>query len=299
MNILDHIESVYKGDIIGDIPSIISDARRVLQDQFSSGYYQDFPFEECRAKEVELKGKPKRLPKGARARANPPRMRGVLPNVEDSHVDDDVGDLMQHEGGVHLDDDNEAEAREARDRSFCPRWNLLSSNDSVLNSPLCEHTDKADVNQSPPLSHPTFFLFTQSQDPLEGQPHSLLNQAQAPLQEQQPPAHYHQPPVHQEVQQQSELQQQVQQHSSLQQPAQKLPVQKLRLQKRPVQNPLINQLTVQPANQVLAQQQPAQQLPVQPEAPREQLHMKLRARKHAPPDCGTAGKKELDTYKRR
>ncbi|XP_074326285.1 serine/threonine-protein phosphatase 7 long form homolog [Apium graveolens] len=339
MDLLDHIESVYKGDIVGDIPTIIDNAKQILSDTFYSGYYQDFPIEDRRAKEVELKGKPKRIPKGNRARVNPPRMRGVLPNVHrDIHIEEDIGD---HEGGVHLDDDNEAEvmdeaaaekatraaeaaAREARDLSYCPRWNLLPSNDSIYMSPPCEQTEQAGGNQSPPLSHPTFFLFTQSQDPLATQSHLGVNQLQASthqasLQDQQQPMqtseHQHQLPVQtpvqqQEVQQQLELQQpahqQPTQQSVLQQPALKLPMQKLRLpklpaQKVPPQKQQAKQLATyqQPPEHVQVQQQPAQELQTPQEAPREQLHMKLRARKHAPPGCGTAGKKELDTYKRR
>lgn len=54
--------------------------------------------------------------KGGRARANPPRRRGALPNTnEGNHVDGDIGDYIPD---VHLDEYNEAKAI---DRSFYPR----------------------------------------------------------------------------------------------------------------------------------------------------------------------------------
>lgn len=41
---------------------------------------------------------------------------------------------------------------DAREMLFCPRWNLLPSNDSLLLSPPDEHV----IDQTPPFPNPTF-----------------------------------------------------------------------------------------------------------------------------------------------
>ncbi|KAK1360514.1 hypothetical protein POM88_044988 [Heracleum sosnowskyi] len=89
-----------------------------------------------------------------------------------------------------------------RERSFFPRWNLIPYNDSLASSPPVENV----VDQTPPLSNPTFNLFTQS-----------------PIQP------VHPPTTHQPVHQPTKYQQQpvhkllMQRHTAQQQPAQQQP----------------------------------------------------------------------------
>lgn len=158
-----------------------------MQEKFSLGYYQDFPVEDWRAKENELKGKSRKVGKrGGLGVVNVPRMRGKLPNISvvdegvdlgdegDIHLGDD-GDVHLGDEGVYLDQEGGIPIGDiitciqedkvgridvyfdARDRSFCPRRNLLPSNDSLLLSP----PDEQAADATPLLLHPTFNLSTQ------------------------------------------------------------------------------------------------------------------------------------------
>lgn len=55
MELLARIDLVNKGQIDGDISTIMTYGRQLLQNKFASGYYQHFPVEDRRAKEVALR----------------------------------------------------------------------------------------------------------------------------------------------------------------------------------------------------------------------------------------------------
>lgn len=128
LDLLDHLDLLHKEARFGDLPAITAHARQVLQEKFASGYFQDFPVEDRRAKEVELKQKRKRGGRGVKA----PRLLG--PRI-----------------GVDLDDDAEGGER---------------------------------PSDEPPLSYPTFHLFTQSPNTF---PDYVARQQQPPQPDQQQP----------------------------------------------------------------------------------------------------------------
>lgn len=289
MNLLDLVDSIYKGEKSGDLLAITARARHVLQEKFSLGYYQDFPVEDRRAKENELKGKSKR---GGKRGGNIPRIRGKLPNI--SLVDEGVNlgnegdvDLEDEENvhfsdeGVHLDGEGgipiadkfmcmqEKEVGcsdvdfDARERALCPRWNLLSSNESLLSSPPDEH----DVDPTNPVHQP------------------ITHQ-----------------PLHQPVQKLPVQRQPAQQQAAQQHPAQELPV-----QCQPAQHQVTQHHPFEQQKRTAQQQQSTQQQQVQPAQAAQQVQqpvqrehaMQLRNHKHFERDCGTDGKKEIRPYKRR
>lgn len=179
MDLLDLIDSVYKGEKVGDVLAITARARHVLHEKFSLGYYQDLLVEDRRAKENELKGKSRQVgKKGGPGVVNVPRIRGKLPAIrvvdEGVHLGDE-GDGHLGDDEVHLDDggcipignkytfvqeDDVGRSDidlDARERSFCPRWNLLPPNDSLLLSPPDEHV----VDQTPPF-HNLLLIYSHS-----------------------------------------------------------------------------------------------------------------------------------------
>ncbi|KAL8100342.1 serine/threonine-protein phosphatase 7 long form homolog isoform X2 [Apium graveolens] len=211
LDLLDHIDSVQKGEREGDILAITAHARRVLQDNFSAGYYQDFPIEDRRAKEAVFKVKKKRVGHGGgRGGVNAPRRRGGQPNGQgsvhgkdegDDHVhdegivlfDDDGGDFMRISEAVADIQEDEAERNGVDARAgdptqqLChPNWESVppsnhlpiygDSHDAVLyhSSHISPPHEQEDIDPIPPLSHPTL-----TQSP----PHPSKKLLQQPLDE--------------------------------------------------------------------------------------------------------------------
>lgn len=214
---MDHIDSVQKGEREGDILDITAHARRVLQDNFSAGYYQDFPIEDRRAKEAVFKVKKKRVGHGGgRGGVNAQRKRGGKPNGKggvhgkhkgDDHVHgegilhlDDEGGVIMHisEAVTHIQEDvaecNEVEARVGDPtQQLChPNWESTPSRDHVPmygdshnavsyhSSHLSPH-EQADIDPIPSLSHPTL-----TQSPPHPPKQLLQQPLDEPVQQQQP-----------------------------------------------------------------------------------------------------------------
>lgn len=158
LDLLDHIDSVQKGERDGDILAITARARRVLQDNFSAGYYQDFPIEDRRAKEAVFKVKKKRVGhSGGRGGVNAPRRRGQ-PNGLGGVQGDDEGDGDVHDEGIlHLDDEggdfmqNSETLAHIQEDEAERNHNAVSYHSSHLSPPH----EQADIDPIPPLSHPT------------------------------------------------------------------------------------------------------------------------------------------------
>lgn len=192
LDLLDHIDSVQRGERDGDILAITAHARRVLLDQFSAGYYQDFPIEDRRAKEAVFKVKKKRVGhRGGRGGVNAPQRRGGQLNDQGGIHGDDEGDGPVHDEGIlHLDDEggdimhigetlahiqeDEAERNEVEARvgdptqQLChPNWASLppsghlrisgDNHDAVSfhSSQSSPPHEQEDIDPIPPLSHST------------------------------------------------------------------------------------------------------------------------------------------------
>ncbi|KAK1394872.1 hypothetical protein POM88_013928 [Heracleum sosnowskyi] len=182
LELLACIDLVKKGQIDGDISTITAYGRQLLQNKFASGYYQDFPVEDRRAKEDALRVKTKWAGhRGGRGGVNAQqRLLGECPGA---NVGDDGYDDVEDGGSVHLDDERDEHLHDKEDmhtgetstrvdhdhvrhrevesivvdpkeRPFLPNWNLLPSNDSLFTQSPCQAPLHQPLDrQQLPLAH--------------------------------------------------------------------------------------------------------------------------------------------------